>query len=432
MFRGTKDVRPFGARTRGEVMNTFSIISLGCFRNTYDSERIINDYTKRGWRFVKGPFKPARLLIVNTCGFIDEAKKESLAIIRQAIALKQKKCIQEIAVVGCLSQRYRSLLEKAFPEIDHWQGVLRLGASFSQKPRLTSAGVGFLKIAEGCFNNCSYCAIPLIKGRLQSKPRRQILREAREFDQSGIKELNIIGQDIASWGKDSCGQGELSDLVSDILKQTRHIRWIRLLYTHPRHLSQSLIKLIAENERICKYIDLPIQHANDKILTAMNRNTTKAYLSSLIAKIRKTIPQAVIRTSVIVGFPGEGSKEFQELLDFLRRARFERLGVFCYSREEGTKAFDFSPQVHHAVKQSRRREVMLLQKDIAEEYNRKRIGTNLEVLIEDKSGDSFIGRSQFDAPEVDGSVFIKKKGLRPGQFYTAKIIDSLEYDLIGV
>jgi len=422
-------------------MKTFSILSLGCFRNTYDSECIIQNYTQRGWRFrplgavsenKKAPSGGVHLLIINTCGFIDEAKKESLAVIREAIALKQRKRVKEIAVAGCLSQRYKQSLQKSFPEIDYWQGIVPADAAPPAQPHLGPAAVGFLKIAEGCFNNCSYCAIPLIKGPLKSKSPQKILGEAREFDKWGVKELNIIGQDITSWGRDCKTQGTLASLIQDILKETKHIRWIRLLYMHPRHMDDSLIRLIADNERMCKYIDLPIQHANDTILKAMNRKTTKSQLAALIAKIRRDIPGCVIRTSVIVGFPGEGREEFQELMDFLEAVQFERLGVFCYSREEGTTAYNFSPQVHHVTKKSRKRAVMLLQKNIAEEHNRRRIGTNLEVLIEEEQAGGFVGRSQFDAPDVDGVVFIKKKGLMPGQFYTAKIIDALEYDLIGV
>ncbi len=261
---------------------------------------------------------------------------------------------------------------------------------------------------------------------------QDILKEAQLLNASSIKELNIIGQDITSWGKDLDNDKSLTVLLYALLKRTKNIPWIRLLYAHPRHVSDDLIDLIAKERRICKYIDLPIQHASDRILGLMNRKFSKKRLKSLIYKIRDKIPGCILRTSVIVGFPGETDKEFNELIDFLTDVKFERLGVFCYSREENTAAYNFSNQVHHKTKAKRAREIMNLQKNISHLFNQTLVGKTLDVLIESKEPEGFYGRSQYDAPEVDGTVLIKKSGLKIGDIYKAKIVDALEYDLIAV
>lgn len=409
---------------------TISLISLGCFRNTYDSEIILRKFLSRGY-VLKKETGGRDLLIINTCGFIDKAKEESLETIEEAVKLKKKGKIRNIVVFGCLVQRYRQDLEKFFPEVDKWEKVLEFKDKVI-RAKTTPFYLDFLKICEGCFNNCTYCAIPLIKGKLKSKCEEEIIKEARFLDKGGIKELNIIGQDITAWGKDLGHGKNLTKLLRGILKSTQNIRWIRLIYTHPRHLSDDLLDLIAQEERICKYIDFPIQHINDRILRAMNRGVTKKEIETLLRKIRTKIPEAVIRTSVIVGFPGETEKEFKELMDFLKTVKFERLGAFTYSREEGTLAYNFKNQVHPQTKQRRFREIMALQKSIAQEINKRYIGKELEVLVEEKKDDIFTGRSQYDTYEVDGVVFLKQKGLKIGEFYRAKIIDAYDYDLVGI
>ncbi|MFH0807210.1 MAG: MiaB/RimO family radical SAM methylthiotransferase [Elusimicrobiota bacterium] len=419
---------------------TFSVISLGCFRNTYDSQVIIERIARQGYRFIPRPpqdiattygVEGSYLLIIVTCGFIDDAKREALAIIRQALALKRKKKIKKIAVCGCLTERYPRQLKRTFAEIDEWWGIERFNSSFPGSSRLTPQGVAFLKIAEGCFNHCSYCAIPLIKGSLSSKTLDHVIAEACYHDEKGVKELNLIGQDITSWGKDLQSGENLAVLLRSLNKHVRRIAWIRLLYTHPRHIDDQLLAIIAGSDKICKYIDLPIQHINDRILKAMNRNISKSEIVTLIDKIRRVIPGAVIRTSLIVGFPGETEEEFGELLSFIRQTRFERLGIFAYSREEGTPAYHYQPQVHYRTKQRRLHQLMSLQKEVAVQCNKRFIGQKLDVLVESREGDTFICRSQYDAPEVDGVVFIHKKGLKLGELYRAKIIDTLEYDLVG-
>ncbi len=408
---------------------TFSIISLGCFRNSYDSQRLKQQFIKQGFSF-NDKVEGSDILLINTCGFIDPAKKESLAVIDQALDLKKKRA-KRIIVCGCLVERYRKQLSRSYPEIDEWRGVLK-ELKFSPLENKTKTSYAeFLKICEGCLNRCSFCAIPEIKGSLRSRPSNDILREVSYLNQRKVKELNLIGQDITSWGKDLKPKKELTGLLKQILKVSKNIDWIRLIYTHPRHLSDSLIELIAKSERICKYIDLPIQHINDRILKAMNRKITRKQIKDLIFKIRKRIPNCAIRSSVIVGFPGEGKKEFKELLDFLNQVQFERLGAFIYSREEGTPAYNFKDQVHHSTKLKRYSKVMSLQREISSNLNRKLVGKEIKVLVQDKQNDLYLGRSQFDAPEVDGVVFIKRKNLKIGNFYKLKIVDSYDYDLVG-
>ena len=421
---------------------TFSVISLGCFRNSYDSEIIIPEFSNRGFHFLPeeslsahkiDKTKVVDLLIINTCGFIDKAKEESLRVIAEAVDLKKRGRVKKITVIGCLVKRYQQQLKKAYPLVDSWQTTVNFSQNFIKRDKfLSSPAVGFLKICEGCLNRCSFCAIPSIKGPLRSKFKDEVIKEARDLEKRGVRELNIIGQDITSWGKDLKSEGSLADLLKGILKATKGIEWIRLIYTHPKNFSDSLIEVVAKNKRICKYIDLPIQHINDRILKLMNRGITKKNIISLISKIRKRIPDCVIRSSVIVGFPTESEREFKELLSFLEDVRFDRLGAFIYSQEEDTQAHKLRPQIHQSTKKRRFKAVMEQQKRIASELNKRFLGKELEVLVETKDQDVFIGRSQNDAPEVDGVVFLKKKGLKIGSFYKTKIIDCLDYDLVGI
>ncbi|MFA5271915.1 MAG: MiaB/RimO family radical SAM methylthiotransferase [Candidatus Omnitrophota bacterium] len=418
-----------------------SIISLGCFRNTYDSESALKRFLDTGYRFSAQEnifltgiedFKNCDTLVINTCGFIDKAKEESVEFIKEAVKLKQQGRIKHLLVFGCLVERYHEKLKKSFPEVDQWWGAEKFIQTFTERKKLLPSHIDFLKICEGCLNKCSYCTIPYIKGSLKSKPLNEVIKEAKFLDGKGIKELNIIGQDITSWGRDLKTKKDLSLLVKEVLKNTKNIRWIRLLYTHPCHLDNKLIDIIANEERVCKYIDLPIQHINNRILKAMNRNITKKEIVNLVNKIRKNIKNCTIRTSVITGFPTETEKEFKELLKSMREIKFERLGAFMYSREENTPAYDLNPQVNNKVKERRFREIMSLQQDISREANKRFLGQELDVLVEEKENEVFVGRSQFDAYEVDGAVFLKKDKLKIGDFYKAKIIDSYDYDLVGV
>lgn len=416
---------------------TFSIISLGCFRNSYDSQKIKSQFIREGFSLNKGfsfNDQPANCdtLIVNTCGFIDPAKKESLSVINEALALKKKKKLKKIIVVGCLVGRYRRDLERSFPEVDEWRGVLEFEDFSVEFQRFNRSYTAFLKICEGCLNSCSFCTIPAIKGKLKSRTAADILKEVRYLNEGKIKELNLIGQDITSWGRDLSPRQELTRLLKEIVNNSKNISWIRLIYTHPRHFSDSLIELIAREARICKYIDLPIQHINDRILKSMNRKITRRQIINLITKIRKKIPNCLIRSSVIVGFPGETEENFKELLKFLKDVQFERLGAFIYSREEGTPAYNFKQQVHYQTKLSRYNQLMNQQKEISAKLNRKFIGQELDVLVGEKQDEAYLARTEFDAPEVDGGVFIKRKNLALGEFAKVKIVDAYDYDLVAI
>jgi ribosomal protein S12 methylthiotransferase len=408
---------------------TFSIVSLGCFRNNYDSDTIAERFTQRGYRLVPGSLG-VHTLVINTCGFIKEAKEESLQAIGEALSLKQQGKVDEVVVEGCLVARYKDTLKKHFPEVDMWGALQPFNNAYPLTRKSIPRHLGFLKISEGCANRCSYCAIPMIKGTLVSKPIEAVLREASFLEREGVKELTIIGQDISSWGKDRYENKGLVDLLRQILRKTKKIPWIRLLYIHPRNLTDSLIDLIAAEDRICNYIDLPIQHINDRILKMMNRGTTKRQIIAMIKKIRRRIPDAVIRTSLIVGLPTEGAREFNELVGFVRHTQFERLGVFMYSREEGTPAYRYPQQVHHQTKKKRFNTLMQVQRDISGELNRRYLGRTLTVLIDEAQRGSSIARSQHSAYEIDGIVYVRDN-LKPGTFYQAKITDAYEYDLVA-
>jgi ribosomal protein S12 methylthiotransferase len=410
------------------------MVTLGCFRNRYDSGVVINRFLAKGYNLLD-PDKiskknKADILLVNTCGFIDSAKLESIQVIKEAIELKKEKKVKEVYVFGCLAERFKNQLEKHFSQVDKWWGI----EDFSQKYKTRKPEQGpvdFIKICEGCINRCSYCAIPLIKGPLASRSAPEVLKEVKKIDKYGIKELNIIGQDITSWGKDLGQKQKLTDLIKVIVKTIKKIKWIRLIYTHPKHFSDKLISLIAGEEKICNYIDLPIQHINKRILKLMNRQTTPEDIIALIKKIRKKIPDAAIRTSVIVGFPTETEAEFRQLLNFIKKVKFEKLGVFTYSQEEGTKAAKLPGQVHHMTKKRRLRQVMEAQQEIAAKSLEKFIGKKITVLVLEKREGFYIGRTQYDAPEVDGIVFIKRDKLKIGRFFKVKVTDSLEYDLVA-
>ncbi len=405
------------------------ILSLGCPRNLVDSEHILGRLKSKGHSIVD--IDRAEIGIVNTCAFIKDAKLESIEAILELVKLKKSGKLKKLLVCGCLSERYQDKLKKEFPEVDAFIGRADLVES-EFRYSLTPEHYAYLKICEGCINNCSFCVIPRIKSSFRSLPVKSVLDRVKEFDSQGISELNIIGQDITGYGLDLCARPKLAGLIKDIAGKSRRIGWLRLLYLYPSRVSDELLRVIRDEERICKYIDLPVQHINGRILKLMNRNTTKKEILALIEKIRKLIPGVCLRTSIIVGFPSESEAEFKELLRFIQDVKFERLGAFCYSREEGTRAYAFAGQIPQKTKQHRFDVIMSCQQEIAREVNRRFLNKKLKVLIDEKQNGYYIGRSEFDAPEVDGQVFVKsKKPLRPGDFVDAKINDTLEYDLMG-
>ncbi len=440
-------------------MKKVYLLSLGCPRNLLDSEVLLGLLEDGGISIVDDP-DGVDAAIVNTCGFIQDAKQESIDTILQLAELKKEGKIKKLIVSGCLSQRYPAQLMKEIAEIDGVFGT----ADFIKIPRmidalfsgerisevssdpvflydhsyrrkiLTPHHYAYVKIQEGCSNRCSYCVIPKLKGPRRSRPIDSILKEIETLKaEHDIRELLLIGQDTTSFGVERSGKPELAELlrkVSPLMKDG----WVRLLYTHPAHFTDELMDVIADTDNICKYVDLPIQHINDRILEGMNRRITKAGIVELITRLRRRIKDVTMRSSVIVGFPGETDEEFRELLDFLADVRFERLGSFIYSREEGTGAAEFKGQVPTGVKRTRFDEVMKLQQRISAESNLAFFGKTLKVLIDEfgPSGpEQFVGRSRMDAPEVDGVIYVTGNDVKVGDFVKARITGAMEYDLVG-
>ena len=409
-----------------------SIISLGCVRNTVDSQALLGEAKGKGFDVVG--LDQADTVIINTCGFIEEAKKESIETILDVVALKAQGKIKRIIVAGCLSERYAQELKKEFPEVDEFRGVRQLLKDKVQKQvRLTPEHLAYLKICESCFNHCAFCVIPKIKGRFSSREMTSILKEAEQLDRQGVKELNIVGQDITAYGMDLYRKAKLADLVRELCTRLKGVHWIRLLYMYPAHMTDELLHVMAEEERICKYVDIPLQHISNRILRSMKRNITTAGTRALIIKIRKIVPEVRIRTAFITGLPGETEAEFKELCDFVKEMRFDKVGVFEYSAEEGTPAFDMPGQIPHKVKKARRNVLMKIQQKVSSELQKEWIGRTCEVLIETcQEKGLYAGRTQYDAPDVDGVVYVRSaRQLQIGEFVQAKVIDSYEYDLVS-
>lgn len=405
------------------------ILSLGCPRNLVDAESILGRLNFKGYPIVD--INQADIALINTCGFIEEAKKESIDAILDLIELKKKGRLNKVIIYGCLTQRYKDKLRKKIPEVDAFVGSISLNHD-SRRFSITPKHYAYLKISEGCINHCSYCVIPEIKGKLISLDPGSVIKRIEEFNRNKVSEVNIIGQDITGYALDLFGAPQLPKLIKSIIKKSENIGWIRLLYLYPSRITDELIELIKNEPKICKYIDLPIQHINDRILKLMHRGTTKKNIFSLIDKIRKEIPEAALRTSVIVGFPTESDEEFKELLNFIEEVRFERLGAFIYSQEEGTQAADMQGQIPKKEKIERFNVTMSSQQKISSTINQKFLRTTMEVLIDEREKDYYLGRTQYDAPEVDGLVYVHaKKTLKPGDFVKVKIKDTLEYDLVG-
>ena len=413
------------------MTKTFSIISLGCPRNLVDSECIISEFKDKGYVFKEEPLQ-VDTVVINTCAFIEDAKTESIDTILKVIDAKKSGEVKRIIVSGCLSQRYPKELKKELKEVDEFRGVLDLinRSGARSIPRLTPRHYAYIKISEGCKNRCTYCIIPCLKGPYRSRSIDSILDEAGALIKKGVKEIVLVGQDTSLYGIDLYKKKRLA-LLLQRLEKVSCDNWIRLLYCHPLNLEKDVIRIIRDSKNICKYIDLPIEHISDRILNKMGRRIKKSEIISLIGYIRNQIPEVNLRTSIIVGFPGEKDEEFKELLSFIKEARFERLGIFQYSREEGTLAYNLKPQVEEKEKERRFNEAMHLQQEISRDINEKFKGRTLKVLVDEKKEDHYVARTEYDAPEVDGCVYLKDKDLKVGNFYKARIIDTYEYDLVG-
>ncbi len=421
----------------------FHLISLGCSKNTADSEKIANSFAASGWHWCKEP-EQSDLLMINTCGFINDAKEESLRVIMQALSFKQHNPKMKTAVFGCLVKRYHSDISAQIPEIDflfeflsddELKQLISLGKhrqvtpDYSQSWRFfTPSHTGILKIAEGCSNCCTYCAIPGIRGPFYSRPEAEIIKDAEQLAASGAREISIVAQDITRYGTDTGQACQLPALVKKIAALPQ-VAWIRLHYMHPRGLTQKLIRDLYSIDKVLPYFDIPFQHISAHLLNAMNRNTTPAHLKSLIEFIRKNYEDAAIRTTFIVGFPGEKKSDFQELVDFIEEYPLDRVGAFMYSAEEGTAAALMRPRVSRPVQQARLDQLMTLQQLIIEERNRRLIGRELEVIIDEIIDNNARARTCFDAYEVDNSTLIENPGnLKPGDLVKVRITAADAYD----
>lgn len=425
-------------------MKKINVITLGCAKNRVDSEHLSAQLAASGYRIVFDSDRTdAKVVVINTCGFIGDAKQESIDTILRAVAAKQAGQIEEVFVIGCLSERYADDLRTEIPEVDRyfgvrdWEGIVRtLGAEYSDDRRTertlsTPKHYAYLKISEGCNWRCGYCAIPLIRGKHISVPFEDILTEARRLAASGVKELMVIAQDTTYYGIDLYGRRRLAELL-EALCRIDGIEWIRLHYAYPTDFPDDVIEVMAHEPKICRYLDIPLQHISDNQLSLMHRRHTKAEAYDLLARLRKAVPDIAIRTTLLVGYPNESAEDFEELKQFVREMRFDRLGVFPYSEEEGTfSANNLEDNVPQRVKEYRAEEIMRIQNEISLENNRRRIGRTERVIIDSRSGDYYIGRSQYDSPEVDQEILVEATGRRllRGHFYDVKITAAEDYDL---
>ena len=427
--------------------NQVDIITLGCSKNLVDSERLIKLFEENGYSCKHDSKNPqGEIAVINTCGFIGDAKEESVNTILEYIERKKAGKVKKLFVMGCLSQRYQDELEKELPEVDKFYGKFNypsllkdLGKAETptcegRRCLTTPRHYRYIKISEGCDRHCAYCAIPLITGKHTSRKKEDILLEVRDLVAQGVKEFQVIAQEITYYGIDIDGKHHIADLISD-MAEIPGVKWIRLHYAYPTHFPYELLDVIREHDNVCNYLDLAFQHISDHMLSAMKRHFTKADTYQLINDIRKAVPGIHLRTTLMVGFPGETEEDFQELLDFVKWARFERMGAFCYSEEEGTySALHYKDDIPEEVKQKRLDQLMMVQQEISEELEAEKIGKVYQVIIDRKEGPYYIGRTEFCSPEVDPEVLIpaEEKTLRIGSFYQVKITDSEAFDLFGV
>lgn len=423
--------------------NKISVITLGCSKNTVDSERLMSQLKLNKFDLTDNP-EEADSVIINTCGFIDAAKEESVNTILSAVELKKQGKLKKVVVAGCLSERYMNDLRKEIPEVDAffgteaYEGIVKdFGGNLKyellgERTLTTPKHFAYLKISEGCDNPCSFCAIPLMRGLHKSKPMAELIKETESLAEKGVKEIIIIGQDTTDYGKENNGKRNIAELMNK-LSIIDGIEWIRLLYAYPSHFPGDLISEIASNPKICKYIDIPLQHISDNILKSMRRGITQRRTKELLYTLKERIPDLTLRTTFIIGYPNETEKEFEELCQFVKDIKFDRFGVFYYSIEENTPSYILGDPVPYEVKEERKSILMEIQKEISRKNNEELIGKRMKVLIDSKEGEYFTGRTERDAPEVDGEVLIDTKNtkLNVGRFYSVDIYDCNEYDLYG-
>ena len=426
--------------------NTIDIITLGCSKNLVDSEKLMRQLEANGYKVTHdSPNPQGEIAVINTCGFIGDAKEESINMILEFCEAKEEGKLKKLYVMGCLSERYLKELEVEIPQVDkfygkfNWDELLAdLGKAYHdeiaiERTLTTPKHYAYLKISEGCDRSCAYCAIPIITGKHISRPMEEIIDEVKLLVSQGVKEFQIIAQELTYYGVDLYKSQKLPELIEKIA-QVPGVEWIRLHYAYPTHFPEDLFRVMRENDNVCKYMDIALQHISDNMLTRMRRNVSKSETYDLIEKFRREVPGIHLRTTLMVGFPGETEEDFEELKEFVQKARFDRMGAFAYSEEEGTYAAQtYEDSIPHEVKQSRLDELMAIQQEISAELSNAKIGQEFKVIINRKEGDYYIGRTQFDSPEVDPEVLIKADGKRlfSGRFYRVRITNADDFDLFG-
>lgn len=437
-------------------MLKIALESLGCSKNLVDAEIMMGILNRKGYKLV-GDFEDADIILVNTCGFIESAKQESIDTILDLAQLKETGNLKLLIVTGCLAQRYAKELQEEIPEIDaivgtgSYQQIDEIIEGLKKENNIVSLNdiefaynedlpryvttpdyMAYLKIGEGCDNHCTYCIIPKLRGKYRSRKMEDILREAKDLASKGVKELVVIAQDTTKYGFDLYNEAKLPQLLEELAK-IEGIKWIRIMYSYPESITEELVKVMKKYDNICNYFDMPIQHASNSVLKLMNRHTTKEDIKAKVEMIRSYIPDATLRTTIIVGFPGETEEDFKELVEFAKEVKFDRLGAFAYSREEDTPADKLPNHLEEDVKIRRRDELMLVQQEISKDLNAQKVDNEYEVLIEEQIEDKvYIGRTQGDAEEIDSIVYVKSDNkLNLGDFVKVKINNALEYDLMG-
>ena len=426
--------------------NTIDIITLGCSKNLVDSEKLMRQLEANGYKVTHdSPNPQGEIAVINTCGFIGDAKEESINMILEFCEAKEEGKLKKLYVMGCLSERYLKELEVEIPQVDkfygkfNWNELLAdLGKEFHDEMAIertltTPKHYAYLKISEGCDRSCAYCAIPIITGKHTSRPMEEIIDEVKLLVSQGVKEFQIIAQELTYYGVDLYKSQKLPELIEKIA-QVPGVEWIRLHYAYPTHFPEDLFRVMRENDNVCKYMDIALQHISDNMLTRMRRNVSKSETYDLIEKFRQEVPGIHLRTTLMVGFPGETEEDFEELKEFVQKARFDRMGAFAYSEEEGTYAAEaYEDSIPQEVKQARLDELMALQQEISANLSHSKIGQEFKVIIDRKEGEYYIGRTQFDSPEVDPEVLIKADGKRlfNGRFYQVRITNADDFDLFG-
>ena len=426
--------------------NTIDIITLGCSKNLVDSEKLMRQLEANGYKVTHdSPNPQGEIAVINTCGFIGDAKEESINMILEFCEAKEEGRLRKLYVMGCLSERYLKELEVEIPQVDkfygkfNWNELLAdLGKEYNdeiaiERTLTTPKHYAYLKISEGCDRSCAYCAIPIITGKHTSRPMEEIIDEVKLLVSQGVKEFQIIAQELTYYGVDLYKSQKLPELIEKIA-QVPGVEWIRLHYAYPTHFPEDLFRVMRENDNVCKYMDIALQHISDNMLTRMRRHVSKSETYDLIEKFRREVPGIHLRTTLMVGFPGEKDEDFEELKEFVQKARFDRMGAFAYSEEEGTYAAEtYEDSIPQEVKQARLDELMAIQQGISAELSNAKIGQEYKVIIDRKEGEYYIGRTQFDSPEVDPEVLIKAEGKRlfSGRFYQVRITNADDFDLFG-